>query len=171
MNKNIVFLLLAVFLTITLQAQKNNRTIPKNELSVYVFFSTSCPICQYYTKEINELFDTLVPLGIKIKIFFPKTFETSEIESFIKDYNLKAPCFIDRKNQLIRQYHITTTPQIILLKGKKAIYSGAISDAYISVGKRRQISNVNYIRNALIETLNNQRVQTPKTIPIGCSVQ
>lgn len=109
---------------------------------------------------------------VKFVGVFTKWEEDADIQVFAKDYNLKFPLYLDKKNRLLRQLQATTTPEVFLLDRKGIIqYRGAIDNWFYGLGKYRPASTEHYLTDALDAFLQGKAITVKETKPIGCVVE
>jgi thiol-disulfide isomerase/thioredoxin len=143
----------------------------QNPLKVVVFFSESCPICQKYTKTLNELLEKYNQ-KVFILTVFPESTHPKIIKKFIKKYNYKPKIVFDPTQQFAKALNATTTPEAFLLNNQQSIlYRGAIDNWYFSLGKKRSEITQHYLRVAIASYLKNEKILIEETIPIGCLIQ
>ncbi|SFB82683.1 Thioredoxin-like domain-containing protein [Parapedobacter composti] len=143
----------------------------KHSHSLFVFLSPECPLCQNYSKTINELkiaFDgSLTIYGI-----VPGTsYADEDIMAFKEEYGLLFDLFIDKTFVLSQYFSISVTPEVVLLnKNGNKVYTGAIDNWVVSLGQKRNSATVPYLKNALTESLANQPISVTYVQAIGCAL-
>ena len=147
----------------------------QEQLEVYFFLATSCPISQQYTKEVIRLQDLYAKKGVNIKMVFPNDGKKSikkKIKDFNSTYGLTSPFIDDKHFKLTKQFNATITPEVFLLSSTGDIlYHGAIDNWYYQLGKNRLTITEHYLEDALLEALQEKAITKPYAEPIGCFIE
>ncbi len=145
-----------------------------DSLTVYVFLSETCPICQNQTFYLRELQQEFAGKKIGLIGVFPnENFSTNEsIEKFAKKFRLNFPLIKDESQVLTKQLGATITPQAIVYQQdtKEIKYNGMINNGFERVGRRRQVITDFYLRDALTELIEGKTVTLSETKPVGCFI-
>jgi peroxiredoxin len=156
-----------IFLLISWQIS-NAQPAP---VSIYVFLSPECPLCQNYTRTLNQLEQNYTGKIRIIGIVPGKTWKKSDLTTFAAKYHLTFPLQQDSDLKLTHSLHATTTPEAILLgPDKTVIYQGAIDNWYKALGRSAGKPTKNYLQDAIDYTLRHQPPPTKKTEPVGCLI-
>ncbi len=145
-----------------------------DSLTVYVFLSETCPICQnqtFYLRELQQEF-TGKKIGF-VGVFPNENFSTKEsIEKFAKKFRLNFPLIKDENQVLTKHLGATITPQVIVYQQdtKEIKYNGMINNGFERVGRRRQVITDFYLRDALMELIQGKTVTLSDTKPVGCFI-
>lgn len=142
--------------------------------TVYVFLAESCPICQSATIGLKNLYREYHEKGVAFVGVFPNitVSNAATIEKFAKKYQLPFPLVLDDNQQWTIRFSATVTPQVFVVKEAdgETVYRGKIDNGFERVGKRRQVINEFYLKNALDELLSNRPVAVKETEPVGCFI-
>ena len=145
------------------------------QMTVYFFIATSCPISQQYTKEIIRLKEQFRDQEVKFITVFPNDEKKSikkEIEDFNTTYGLTTPFIDDKHFKLTKKLNATTTPEAFLISSNgKIIYHGAIDNWYYQLGKNRINVTAHYLEDAIVEALQGKSITTSYAEPIGCFIE
>ncbi|MCW3125128.1 MAG: hypothetical protein JWO03_786 [Bacteroidetes bacterium] len=142
--------------------------LKSNGLSIVVFYSPLCPICQNYTKTLKDIHAKYK--DIPIYLIYP-SFTTSEIKRFETKYDIPFTSAQDQRNIAVKLFSATVTPQCFLMNNKgEILYSGKIDNWYEDIGKRRTIITENYLVNAIESYRLNKPIIIPSTQPVGCFI-
>ena len=156
-----------IFLLISWQISNAQPT----PVSIYVFLSPECPLCQNYTRTLNQLEQRYTGKITIIGIVPGKTWKKSDLTAFAAKYHLAFPLEQDSDLKLTHSLHATTTPEAILLgPDNTAIYRGAIDNWYKALGRSAGKPTQNYLQDAIDYTLRHQPPPTKKTVPVGCLI-
>ncbi|HEX9511628.1 MAG TPA: redoxin domain-containing protein [Puia sp.] len=138
---------------------------------LFIFLSPECPLCQNYTKVLNQL---NIQYAGKIKIYgiIPgKTYKPSEIAAFAEKYKIGYPLLTDESFSLSHYLQATVTPEAILLGPEnQLLYKGAIDNWYKALGKARIRVTENYLQDAIDHALRQEPSPIKRTTPVGCSI-
>lgn len=139
--------------------------------TVYVFLSPECPLCQDYTRTLNQL-ETKYAGKINFVGIVPgKTWKSSDLTAFESKYHLLFPLQIDRDLHVSHSLHATTTPEAILVRADRTVaYQGAIDNWYQSLGRPQNHPTQNYLQDAIDHTLRREAPTVTKTTPVGCLI-
>ena len=140
-------------------------------MSIYVFLSPECPLCQNYTRTLNQLEQHYSGKIRIIGIVPGKTWKKSDLTAFAAKYHLVFALRQDSDLKLTHSLHATTTPEAILLgPDNTVIYQGAIDNWYKALGRSAGKPTQNYLQDAIDYTLRHQPPPTKKTEPVGCLI-
>ena len=141
------------------------------QIRVYVFLSPECPLCQNYTRTLNQLDQQYAAKVTFYGIIPGKTWKQSDITDFARKYHIAFPLRMDRDRHIVDSLHATTTPEAILLaKDGRVIYEGAIDDWYKTLGKPGARATQHYLQDAIASTLRNEAPPVSHTEPVGCLI-
>lgn len=143
------------------------------KVSVYVFLGPECPISQQCTLELGQLYRAYGQKGIVFIGVVPGTFYSrAEVEEFKTAYHIAFPVVRDTVYELTRRLKATITPQAIVTGAQNEIlYSGAIDNSYIALGKKNKHVSAEYLRDALEAVVGGRAVAVKKTSPVGCRIE
>jgi peroxiredoxin len=144
----------------------------KNKATAIIFIDIDCPICQKYTKTINELQAKFEQKGITFLAIYPtQKPDNQKVIDFLEKYNFKMKLIFDTKRQIVKKFHASTTPEVFLLDSKlKTQYQGAIDDWFYEIGKNKREPTIFYLENALNEFLMGEKIKVSKTKAVGCLI-
>ncbi len=142
-----------------------------HSLSLFIFLSPECPLCQNYSKVVNQLQQQFKNQVIIYGIVPGKAYTIKDVIAFKNKYLTTFNIFIDKKKLLTHYLNATITPQAILLDNKgNLIYTGAIDDWVQAQGKKKIISSQQYVKNAIEQSLKSAEVTIKKTKVYGCKI-
>jgi len=146
-----------------------------DSLTVVVFLSPTCPICQNQTFDLKNLYSDFKAKGVGFKGIFPAIEQNKipELKTFAEKYELDFPLIPDPQLKFASQMGAGITPTVYLLRNKtnEILYQGKINNRYEEVGKRRQVVTENYLKDAILATLNGQKIRINKTSAVGCIIE
>lgn len=145
-----------------------------DSVSVYIFLSESCPICQSQTLTLRKLYTEYSGKGISFTGLFPnQEYSTKEsIEKFKKKYQIDFELKKDEGQKMVKKFSATTNPQIFVVKNatQQILYKGKIDNGFENIGKKRTVITEHYLRDALENILQQKEVAIKETQPIGCFI-
>src|SRR5581483_4259354 len=123
-------------------------------LRVYVFLSPECPLCQNYTRTLNQLEKQYAGKVTLLGVVPGKTVKPADIAAFRTKYHIGFSLEADSDLHVAHSMHATTTPEAILLAPDNSIaYQGAIDNWYKSLGRSQNHPTQNYLQDAIDYTL------------------
>jgi hypothetical protein len=146
---------------------QNERGIPR----AYVFLSTTCPIANSYTPELNRLADEFKDRVEFFGVLSEPDVSRQAAQKHFAEFELRIPILFDASNLLLKELKPSHVPQVFLLNAERQIiYNGAIDNAYESIGRRRATVEHRYLKTAISSVLAGEPVAEPETLPVGCIV-
>ena len=155
-----------------IQEKNINFKISNKAIKVFFALDTECPLSIQYTKKINQLAKKYSE-NIEFLIFFPGPYYSiEEVDSFIIKNNININFFIDNDLSVTKSLQATIVPESFIVNSKsEIIYQGLIDNWVSELGRTRQYTNKNYLEDAIISILKNQKPTTKKTQAIGCLIE
>ena len=173
MNKSFVCLILLFLPLSSLLSQQ--KTEKREELTVYVFLSETCPICQSITTELKQIDTRYRGEGVKLVGLFPSPKISTEEsrKKFAKKYQLSFPLLSDSSHTFTQKYQATITPEVVVVNdvSGEILYRGLVDNSFASVGKRRRVVTEHYIMNMLQHYYAGKPSTITSTQPVGCIIQ
>jgi peroxiredoxin len=143
-----------------------------NSCIVFVFLSPECPLSQQYTLALNALAKQYENWNLKFYGVIPgRMYDLPAINDFRKQYHITFPLLLDADLKVTKLLNATITPQAVVVKANEIAYSGAIDNGYVSLGKKKAVTNVFYLQDAITAIQNKQEVVIKKTNAIGCLIE
>ena len=139
------------------------------EIRIFVFLSTTCPIANSYTEELNRL-DASSPDGVRIYgVISDPTVTRAEATKHALEYKKSFPVLFDSTGQLANCFKPTHVPEAFVLDaGGKVVYRGAIDNAYESIGRRRANVEHRYLKDAITAAARGDCPAITSTKAVGC---
>jgi peroxiredoxin len=166
MKKGILSLVFLLFL-VKLSAERDS-------LTVYIFMSEDCPVCQNQTLPLRKLYETYKDQGVGfINVFSNLSSVDSTINWFQYKYKLNFPTIYDSTQVFARQLNAKITPEVVVVnhsKNNSVVYRGAVDNAYPTLGKRRTVVTQHYLNDALTALLNGSASYLADTKAVGCYI-
>ncbi len=140
---------------------------------VVVFLSTVCPISNSYVPLLNKMAtDDRLP-GIELYgVISEPSVNRSEARAHTDEYGIEFPVLFDASGELRLALAPTHTPQVIVLgpRGNK-LYSGAIDDRHVQLGKKKDQATQSYLSDAINAVISGRPITTALTKPVGCLME
>ncbi|MFT4661232.1 MAG: peroxiredoxin [Patiriisocius sp.] len=166
--------LLVCLLSISASGKKPINNKQKDSITVYIFLLESCRISQFYTLKLKELHKEFGSNNLVFKGVFPNPdTKIITLESFRKKYDLSFDMVIDHNQVITKKLGATVTPEAIVYNEdeEEILYKGRIDDSYFRVGKRKQVSITNELKNVLAAVCSGEQVEVEWQAAIGCIIQ
>lgn len=149
--------------------QKDTVLTDQHSLLLLVFLSPECPMSVSYTKTLNELHRQFADKLSINGIFSGKTNTDSTILKFSRDYKLSYPVFVDATKRLAKLLKAEVTPEAYLFDSTgRCVYSGAIDNWLLDLGKKRLKPDEFYLQDAIERTLKNMPIERSFVQAKGC---
>jgi peroxiredoxin len=141
-------------------------------MTVFVFLSETCPICQSYTLPLKSLYEKYHSQNVQFIGVFPNYYSTQkDVDEFKNKYHIPFLLVKDKEGILTNKLNATITPQVFIqTKSDSTIYSGRIDNSFYAIGKRRNIVTIMDLDDALSQYLAKKTIQNPKTQAVGCII-
>lgn len=139
---------------------------------VYLFLEEKCPMCQYYTLDLREMYEAYANQEVSFVGLFPFASTTAESrKKFASTYKIPFPLQADENQSLTRLYKVKVTPEVIVTDAAGEIrYRGRIDNAYDRPGRRRTVITKHELRDALDALLAGKEIRVKETHAIGCFI-
>lgn len=138
---------------------------------ILVFLSPECPLCQGYSPILNKLQDQYGQEFPVIGVFPGKAYDDTVYLAFEKKYAIRFVLLKDPDFLMVKKLHAQSTPEAFLLDNKGSVlYSGAIDNKAIALGKWKTGPGKAYLALAIEDVLNNRAVATAQTKAVGCMI-
>jgi len=150
---------------------------PGNEsdgkLSVFTFLSTQCPISNSYLPKLNELASEFADRGVSFYgVVSDPSVSRSAAQKHREKFGIEFPVLFDASGALRQRLSPTHTPHTIVVDAAgRRVYSGAIDDRYVQLGRKKETATEDYLKSALTNAVAGQTVLVSKTEPIGCLME
>jgi len=140
-------------------------------LTLFIFLSPECPLCQNYSRKLNDLNKQYGGQVAMYGIIPGKAYSGDVIKKFMQEYDIEFAMLIDHDKKLTSYLRASVTPQVILLDNKNdVVYAGAIDNWAVSTGKQRVNTTAYFLQDALEQSLAGKSVITKRTQAVGCRI-
>jgi Redoxin len=145
-----------------------------DSLTVYVFLSEDCPVCQNQTLPLRELYTQFKNQRVGfVAVFSNPSSADSTILSFRARYDLQFRAIFDSTQQIAKRLNAQITPDVVVVnhtENDAVVYRGAVDNAYPALGKRRTIVTEHFLHDALTALLKGSKDYLPTTKAVGCYI-
>ncbi len=145
-----------------------------DSLTVYVFLSEDCPVCQNQTLPLRELYKNFKHKGVGfVAVFSNPSSADSTILSFRARYDLAFPAVFDSTQKIAKRLKAQITPEVVVVnhaENEAVVYRGAVDNAYPALGKRRTIVTEHFLNDALTALLKGSKEYLSNTKAVGCYI-
>ncbi len=145
-----------------------------DSLTVYVFLSEECPVCQNQTLPLRELYAQFKNQGVSfVAVFSNPSSADSTILSFRARYDLPFRAVFDSTQQMAKRLNAQITPEVVIVnhaQNDAIVYRGAVDNAYPALGKRRTIVTEHFLHDALVALLKGSKNYLTNTKAVGCYI-
>lgn len=139
-----------------------------NENTLLVFINTECPICQNY----QGTYKTYLKAFDKTYFVFPGKQKMNEVLKFMSYDSIPKDNIVQDENFKLVQYSgATVTPQAVVIKNQKPVYSGKLDNRYKNIGDHPAPADTNYVMNILNLLKKNGSVPVQINTPVGCYIE
>ena len=147
-----------------------NEKISK-DFSLFIFLSPECPLSQNYLPLLNSLKEKYGNTISFYGIIPGKAYTAESINEFAATYSIQFSLLIDSSKSLTKYLQARVTPEVILLNDKNLlVYKGAVNDLLVGLGKRRVKAVNEYLKDAIVRSINNEIVSVKRTRAVGCKI-
>jgi peroxiredoxin len=145
-----------------------------DSLTVYVFLSEECPVCQNQTLPLRELHQEFRNKGVGfVAVFSNLSSVDSTIYLFRAKYGLRFSAVLDSTQHIAKRLNAQITPEVVVVnhaENDTVVYRGAVDNTYPSVGKRRTIVTEHFLRDALTSLIKGSKDYLTTTKAVGCYI-
>lgn len=139
------------------------------KLTLLVLLSPECPMCISYTtllKKISANYDR----ELQVTGLIPgKAYHDTVILQYAKNYELNFPLYVDKQLKVSKYLKAEVTPEAFLFDAQGfLVYSGAIDNWLVDLGKKRPKADQHYLMDALQQTLSGNLVTLSYARSQGC---
>lgn len=141
------------------------------KLQALVFLSPECPFSANYTLTLNRLAEKYGE-QVQFNGIVPGEMYTPEnVMKFVSEYGIGFKVYIDAGKRLPDYLKATVTPEVFLLGPEGGlVYSGAIDNWAVSLGKTRQVITEHYLQDAIDRFLSGKSILVRHTQAVGCLI-
>ncbi|MEM8906918.1 MAG: redoxin domain-containing protein [Bacteroidota bacterium] len=146
----------------------------QDSIQVYLFLAEQCPISQYYTRPLRQLYEQFAQQDVQFLGIFSNPDATAKgMAHFQEKYQLPFDLILDKTQRKMEQFSVRVTPEVVVVQGtnQRVIYQGRIDNTYFRVGRRRTVTTTSELRDVLQAlTVGSSAVAFAKTQAVGCLI-
>jgi hypothetical protein len=141
--------------------------------TVLLFLTHDCPISNAYAPEINRIVTDYSSKQVAFYLVHVEAgLRPTEAKKHAEEFGLKTTALLDSRHKLVTLAQATVSPEVAVFSPEgKLLYRGRIDDLFADIGKRRQASTTQELREALDAILAGKPVATPTTQAVGCFIE
>jgi hypothetical protein len=145
---------------------------PAGGATALVFYSTECPISNYYSATLNEIVRSAPDGKFKlIGVCADPDLAAEDLASHAAEYRLEFSVIADPGGRLAAAFRATKTPEVVLLDDRGRVrYQGRIDDQYADRRVKTQSPKTHELRDALAAVLAGRDVAEPTVPAVGCPI-
>jgi len=149
------------------------RTTATAKATVFIFLSPECPLSQQCTAVVNKLYNTYAGANINFYGVIPGSlYSPEEVSAFTTAYHLSFPVLMDTANILAKSLNASVTPEVVMIDSVYHIlYSGAIDNSYLGLGKKNAAPATAYLNEAIESVVQGTLAAVKRTKPVGCFIE
>lgn len=149
------------------------QQLSQNKVSVFVFLSPECPMCQNYSLTLNQLSDKYKTDSIYFYgVFTGKNPDVAAIKTYLETYKINFNLLIDENKQLAGRLGAGITPEAFIINNKaEVLYKGSIDNWLVEPGQKRTIITEHYLDDALQAIVSKTEIKVKQTEAKGCLIE
>jgi hypothetical protein len=138
------------------------------KVSAIVFLNPECPISRSEVTTLNQIAAASTEAPV-VGVISDPTVTREAARKFVTDFGVKFPLLFDASGDLAMKFKPTHTPEVFVVDKTGAVrYSGRIDDAFLAVGKQREVVTSHDLRDALAAVAAGKAPKEAKTASVGC---
>jgi len=145
-----------------------------DSVTVYLFFRIDCKICEYYTKDLEKLYDQYKKDKINFVAVFPNFMDKPKaIERYREKFGLSFGAKTDYYKKLTKKFKATVTPEVVVYNesNETVLYQGRIDNTYYRLGRKRGVTTSSELATVLENHKNRETIEVAFTKAVGCFIQ
>lgn len=150
-------------------------SVPKpDSVTVYLFFRIDCKICEYYTRDLEKLYEQYKEKNMSFVAVFPNFMDKPPaIERYCTKFGLPFPTKTDYSKRLTKKFKATVTPEVVVYNETKEtiLYQGRIDNTYYRLGRKRSVTTSSELATVLESHVNGENIEVVFERAVGCFIQ
>ncbi len=145
---------------------------PTGGATALVFYSSECPISNYYSATLNEIAAAFPAQKLKlIGVCVDPDLDAEAHASHAREYQLTYPVIRDPKARLAAAFEATVTPEAVVIDDQNLVrYRGRIDDQYADRRVKTTNPQTHELRDAIAAVLASREVAVPEAKAVGCPI-
>ena len=150
-------------------------SVPKpDSVTVYLFFRIDCKICEYYTNDLEKLYEEYKEDNVSFVAVFPNFMDKPPaIERYREKFGLPFPAKTDYSKRLTKKFKATVTPEVVVYNEAKEtiLYQGRIDNTYYRLGRKRSVTTSSELATVLENHKKGNPIEVAFAQAVGCFIQ
>jgi hypothetical protein len=145
----------------------------RDEVLVFLFLRTDCPIANSYAPEIKRIWRDFRGKGAGFFAVYSDSDETPGIiRRHLREYDFPMGALRDPKRTFAARSKVTVTPEAaIYRRDGSLLYHGRIDDRFADFGKARPLATTHDLSRAMAQALAGERVAPAGGSAVGCDIE
>ncbi len=160
----IPFLLSMKIVGTEISSLTSNTIDTKNNISIFYFFSPSCPCSLAHLEHMRELKQNF-PFQFT-GILSKKNISLEKAKDFIKNKNLNFSVLMDDDLKIADKFRAIKTPQVFVYEGEELLYQGAITNSL----RFKNAKNF-YLKEVLEKLKLGKKIKVTMRKSLGCYIR
>jgi hypothetical protein len=166
-KKIIIFFL---FLTLACDKEKLDPNDPLTQIRVSVFLFENCPVAQYMTLPMNDIYTEFSDENISFTGYFPNILSsTGSIASFQDEYSILYNCIDDQDGHYVESLGANVYAEVFVEQDDVILYNGMVNNSYSALGQWSP-ADKHYLYDVLSAIINGDDVPWESNDAIGCLI-
>ena len=147
-----------------------DKSTDSTEVRVSVFLYESCPVAQYMTLPLNEIYEEFSSEKISFTGYFPNILSTPEtIDAFQQQYAILFNCVDDDGGAMVELLGPNVYAEVFVEEDGVIVYRGMIDNSYSALGQWSPADKY-YLYDVLTAIFNGEEVPWEGNTAVGCLI-
>lgn len=145
-------------------------TAPTGGAAAVVFYSTECPISNYYSPMLSSLADSYPAAKVRVVgICVDPDLAPDAQRAHAREYRLSYPVISDRDGAVARRFDVAVTPEVVVLDDQgKLRYKGRIDDRFATRQRKTAAPTTHELSDAITAVLTGAHLGVTRRDAVGC---
>lgn len=171
---------------------KPDEYIQQADYSVMVSYSVDCPMCNRYTADLVKIQQQINALNksnliaqkmlnksrekatkrpqFQLGLIQVNSDENWDMDGF--NPSIEQITISDQNHEFVKRFKFKMYPEVVLVNAQgQVLYRGKIDDRAVSTGVTRPVAKINYLKDAINQLYQGQKIITPTTRAQGCYIE
>tara|TARA_B100001287_G_C22643346_1_gene511293 strand:+ start:58 stop:576 length:519 start_codon:yes stop_codon:yes gene_type:complete len=171
--KKFIFIFL-IFTQISCDKDEMSEISDNNEINslieVTVFMFELCPVAQYMTLPLRNLYEEFASKNIIFRAVFPNLISNQEtVLNFADKYSIPFNCVLDENQELVNQFNASVYSEVFVHFSDNLVYKGMVNDSYSAPGQWSKPDN-HYLYDVLSQLTQGENVGYFENNAVGCNI-
>ena len=145
-----------------------NESLPQIKVSIFLY--ENCPVAQYMTLPMNEIYTEFSDENISFTGYFPNILSSSEsITSFQDQYSILFNCIDDQGGLYVESLGANVYAEVFVEQNDIILYKGMVNNSYSALGQWSP-ADKHYLYDILSSLINGEDVPWESNEAIGCLI-